>query len=31
MAIVTLKEGIEEAIKKYVPEIKSVEAVNFNF
>ncbi|MGN6639710.1 MAG: NifU family protein [Mucilaginibacter sp.] len=28
MSIMTLKAGIEEAIKKAVPEIKAVEAIN---
>ena len=28
MSIMTLKAGIEEAIKKAVPEIKGVEAIN---
>ena len=28
MSTMTLKAGVEEAIKKVVPEIKSVEAVN---
>jgi len=28
MSIMTLKAGIEEAVKKAVPEIKSVEAIN---
>ena len=28
MSIMTLKAGIEQAIKKAVPEIQSVEAVN---
>jgi len=28
MSIMTLKAGIEEAIKKAVPEITSVEAIN---
>lgn len=28
MRIVTLKSGVEEAIKSAIPEIKSVEAVN---
>ena len=29
-SIMTLKNGVEEAIKKALPEIKSVEAINFN-
>lgn len=28
MSLVTLKNGVEEAMKKAVPEVKSVEAVN---
>ena len=28
MSIMTLKNGVEEAMKKAIPEIKSVEAVN---
>jgi Fe-S cluster biogenesis protein NfuA len=28
MSIMTLKAGIEQAVKKAVPEIKSVEAIN---
>lgn len=28
MSIMTLKAGIEEAIKKAVPEVKGVEAIN---
>jgi Fe-S cluster biogenesis protein NfuA len=28
MSIMTLKAGIEEAIKKAVPEIKGIEAIN---
>jgi Fe-S cluster biogenesis protein NfuA len=28
MSIMTLKAGIEEAIKKAVPEIASIEAIN---
>lgn len=28
MSIMTLKAGIEEAIKKAVPEVKAVEAIN---
>ncbi len=28
MSMMTLKAGIEETVKRYVPEIKSVEAVN---
>ncbi|MCD6111793.1 MAG: NifU family protein [Bacteroidales bacterium] len=31
MGMMTLKQGVEETVKKAVPEIKSVEAVNFNF
>ncbi len=30
MSMMTLKAGIEEAIKRAVPEIKSVEAINLN-
>ena len=30
MSLMTLKAGIEEAIKRAVPEIKSVEAINLN-
>lgn len=29
MSVMTLKAGLEEAVKKAVPEIVSVEAVNF--
>ncbi len=28
MSIMTLKNGVEEAVKKAIPEIKSVEAIN---
>jgi Fe-S cluster biogenesis protein NfuA len=28
MSLMTLKNGVEEAMKKAIPEIKSVEAVN---
>ena len=28
MSIMTLKAGIEEAIKKAVPEVKGIEAIN---
>jgi Fe-S cluster biogenesis protein NfuA len=28
MSVMTLKNGVEEAMKKAIPEIKSVEAVN---
>ncbi|MDD5570794.1 MAG: NifU family protein [Bacteroidales bacterium] len=28
MSTITLKKGVEEAVKKAVPEIKSVEAIN---
>jgi Fe-S cluster biogenesis protein NfuA len=28
MSIMTLKNGVEEAMKKAIPEIKSVEAIN---
>ncbi len=28
MSIMTLKAGVEEAIKKFVPEIKEVQAIN---
>lgn len=30
MSVMTLKNGVEEAMKKAIPEIKSVEAVNLN-
>jgi Fe-S cluster biogenesis protein NfuA len=30
MSVMTLKNGVEEAVKKAIPEIKSVEAVNMN-
>ena len=29
-SIITLKNGIEDTIKRHLPEIKSVEAVNMN-
>jgi Fe-S cluster biogenesis protein NfuA len=31
MSIMTLKNGVEEAMKKALPEIKSVEAVNIQY
>ncbi len=31
MGMITLKQGVEAAVKKAVPEIKSVEAVNMKF
>ncbi|MDT8308522.1 MAG: NifU family protein [Bacteroidales bacterium] len=30
MSMMTLKQGVEAAVKKAIPEIKSVEATNFN-
>lgn len=30
MSIMTLKQGVEQAMKKAIPEIKSVEALNMN-
>lgn len=30
MSVMTLKAGLEEAVKKVVPEIKAVEAVNLH-
>lgn len=31
MSLMTLKSGVEDAMKKALPEIKSVEAVNLNY
>ncbi len=31
MSLMTLKSGVEEAMKKALPEIKSVEAVNMQY
>ena len=30
MSTMTLKQGVEQAVKKAIPEIKSVEAINMN-
>ena len=30
MSAMTLKNGVEESIKKYVPEIKGINAINFD-
>lgn len=30
MSTMTLKQGVEQAMKKAIPEIKSVEAINMN-
>lgn len=30
-SIMTLKNGVEEAVRKALPEIKSVEAINMNY
>jgi Fe-S cluster biogenesis protein NfuA len=30
MSTMTLKSGVEQAVKKAIPEIKSVEAININ-
>jgi Fe-S cluster biogenesis protein NfuA len=30
MSLMTLKNGVEQAMKKAMPEIKSVEAINLN-
>ena len=31
MSLMTLKSGVEDAMKKALPEIKSVEAINLNY
>jgi len=31
MSLMTLKSGVEDAMKKALPEIKSVEAINMNY
>lgn len=31
MGMITLKQGVEATIKKAIPEVKSVEAVNLDF
>jgi len=31
MSMMTLKSGVENAVKKAIPEIKSVEAININY